>query len=185
MYCGGGLFLVVSLEFSFVLLLVEGRRVFVISAYECVSAVTRGSSAPGRQMDLFPVEGTDQVRQSAPLGSSRAWACWSPRPWLALEAPSPGLPIGATALTVLPTPVPRLNTQTHRLPAIASFRSLFKQKVTDVCVKNIPSSRVRHNSPSLTCLSLRSLSPLPLFPATSHLPRGNHYCHFPIKGFSL
>lgn len=30
--------------------------------------------------DLFPFEGTDQVRQRVPLGSSRAWAQWSPSP---------------------------------------------------------------------------------------------------------
>lgn len=70
--CGSGFVFLVHLEFCFAIH--ERMRIFVICAYECSSAVTRGSSAPGRQTDLFPYEGIDQVRQHVPLGSSRAWA---------------------------------------------------------------------------------------------------------------
>lgn len=66
-----------------------------------------GSSAPGRQLDLFPLEEMGQVRQDELLGSSRAGACWSPRPHLGHGGTSPLLPwvvvLSASPMPPLPT----------------------------------------------------------------------------------
>lgn len=168
----------------------------MISAYGCVSAVSRGPPVLANSwISSHLKRGLGQAE--APLGSSRALAPWSLRPCLGHGAPSPLVPVGIVALTASPMPAPdcehtqthtlsHVNTPTHcSLPSQSLIHFLSKRYVH---VKNKPSPTRRRDS-LLTCLSLLSLSPLSLFfPAPSHLaalPGDNHYCPFPITRFTL